>query len=82
MIIIYSSFIVITEKQNLDSCITIFFFNKPYIVTCLFIYSIDNDNIEQVFFELFFVNATNPIQFLCCLQIYLCMCLSNTLSHK
>lgn len=32
MIIIYSSFIVITEKQNLDSCITIFFLINPILL--------------------------------------------------
>lgn len=65
MIIIYSSLLVITQKQNLDSCITKLFFSlikSDYLVTCLFIYSIDIDNIEQFFFFNYFL-LMQPIQF-------------------
>lgn len=61
MIIIYSSFIVITEKQNLDSCITFFFLINPIL---LHVYSyIQLIMITLNRFSLNYFLSMQPIQF-------------------
>lgn len=81
MVIIDSSFKIITQKKKLDACITkLLLFFKKNLIILLNAYSYIQLKIlllNACFWNTF--SLKQPIQYnlFCCLQTYFCMCLSN-----